>query len=306
MSWKSIVTAGVLCVVASPVFAVPQLSVSNGGLDASGNWIWNVMITPTGTTSPVAAELGFRESTAGSQLLGATKGASFTGADTDNPGTQIFNWETLTDVDPGAGTNMRPVGLQTNLPTDEVFAALGSIDFATGGAKEVLTIITDGPTSTSLTTSVQLLGKYGTGGVNGRVAEVTGGSALNYSNFAGNATRTAFQGDVNLSGGVSIADLNLLATNFGKAGAFHWGQGDLNGSTGGTGEVSIADLNLLATNFGMNGGTNTPLTVNGVAGGVGAALGAGGGGAVPEPASLALFGLAVLAGLGFTMRKRQL
>jgi hypothetical protein len=301
MSWKSIVTAGVLCVVASPVFAVPQLSVSNGGLDASGNWIWNVMITPTAAGTPLAAELGFRESVAATELLGATKNA--TTWDTDNPGTQIFNWEMLEDVDPGAGTNMRPVGLQTNAATDEVFSALGSLDLAAGTAVQYITITTSGPTTTAPTTTIDVLGKYGAGGTNGRIAEITTGTnSTNYNNFSGSATRTAFQGDVNLSGGVTIADLNSLATNFGKAGNFHWGQGDLNGTTGGTGEVSIADLNLLAANFGKNGGTNTPLTVMGTTPGAAAAL--GGGSSVPEPASIALIGLAVLAGLGFTMRKR--
>jgi hypothetical protein len=287
---------------------VPQLNVSNGGLDANGNWIWNVSITPTAAGTPLAAELGFRESVAGSQLMSAVNATPATWVD-NNPGNDIFctnvsgNWEVHTDVDPDPGvTNMKPVGIQTNAPTDEIFSALGSLDLAVGTPVPYLTVITAGPTVANPTSTLQVLGAYSG---NGRIAEITGTSALNYSNFAGNATRTAFQGDVNLSGGVSIADLNLLATNFGKAGNFHWGQGDLNGSTGGTGEVSIADLNLLATNFGKNGGTNTPLTVNGVAGGVGAALGAGGGGAVPEPASLALFGLAVLAGLGFTMRKRQ-
>ena len=57
MSWKSLVSAGLLCVLASPAFAVPTLHVESGGLNASGDWIWNVSITPTGTTSPVAAEL---------------------------------------------------------------------------------------------------------------------------------------------------------------------------------------------------------------------------------------------------------
>ncbi len=296
MSWKSLVTAGLLCVLASPAFAVPSLTISNGGLDGSGNWIWNVTVTPTAASTPVAVELGLRETTAGSQLLTATKNA--TNFDTDNPGTVIFGWETLTDVDPGAGVNNKPVGLQTNAATDEIFAALGSIDFATLQANEVVVIKTAGPIDTRLGTTLQVLGKYGTGSVNGRVAEITGASALNYSNFSGSASRTVLAGDANLSGGVTGADLATLAANFGQAGSFNWSGGDFNGSTSGT-EVTGADLAILAAAFGSSGGTNTPLTINGVAGGAGSSLGS-----VPEPASIALFGLALLAGMGFVRRQR--
>jgi hypothetical protein len=279
-------------------------------LDASGNWIWNVTITPTASGTPLAAELGFRETVTGAQLLSAAKNAATW--DNDNPGTQIFNWETLVDVNPDPGvTNMRPVGVQTNCAAgctvnnslDEVFSALGSIDLTAGTAVQYLTITTAGPTVANPTSTLAVLGKYGTGGTNGRIAEITGTTATNYSNFTGSATRTAFAGDANLSGGVTGADLATLASNFGKAGNFNWGHGDFNGSTGGTGEISGADLATLAANFGKSGGVSTPLTVNGVAGGAGAGL--DGGSAVPEPASIALCGLAVLAGLGFTMRKRQ-
>jgi hypothetical protein len=269
-------------------------------LDANGDWTWRVTITPTASGTPLAAELGFSESTAGNQLLSATKGASF---DTDNPGVQIFNWETLTDVDPSPTvTNNRPVGLQINTNTDQVFSALGSIDLTSGAAVEYLTIKTAGPTSTRLGTALAVSGKHGAGSANGRIAEITGTAATNYSNFTGSANRTVLDGDANLSGGVTGADLATLAANFGKAGNFNWSHGDFNGSTGGAGEISGADLATLAANFGKNGGTNTPLSVNGVAGAAGASLGAS---AVPEPASLALAGLAALAGIGLTLRKRQ-
>lgn len=308
MSWKSLVTAGLLCVLASPAFAAPSLTISNGGLDSSGNWIWNVSVTTSAAGTPVAAELGLRETTTGSQVVSAAKNA--TNFDTDNPGTVIFGWETLTDVDPGAGTNNRPVGLQTNLPTDEIFAALGSIDFASVGPHEILTVKTAGPsTTTSLSTSMEVLGKYGTGSVNGRLAEITGSSALNYSNFAGSVTRTTVAGDANLSNGVAgttaavtLSDLTILATNLNKPGSFTWAQGDFNGTTGGASEVSLADLTALATNLNKTnvvGTANNSITINGVAGGSGASVGA-----VPEPASIAMAGLALLGCLGMFGRKR--
>jgi len=301
MSWKSIVTAGVLGVIASPVFAVPQLSVTSGGLNSNGNWIWNVNITPTAAGTPLAAELGFRESVAGSQLLVATRNAVTW--DTENPGVDIFgtntsgDWEVHTDVDPTAVVNMRPVGLQTNVATDEIFSALGSVDLVAGTAVNYMTITTKGPTTASPTSSMQVLGKHGAGGTSGRIAEMTGATATNYSNFAGTATRTAFGGDVNVDGNVNFNDVLAFSPNFNKATTNGWAAGDFDGN----GTTNFNDVLVMSPNFNKAGGVNTPLNVNGVAGG--ASLGSGS--SVPEPSSIAIAGLALLTGLGFMIRNRQ-
>jgi hypothetical protein len=297
MSWKSIVTAGVLCVVASPVFAVPQLSVTSGGLNAQGQYVWNVAITPTAAGTPLAAELGFRETTTGSQLIGAGKNAAVW--DTDNPGLQIFNWETLTDVDPGAGTNMQPVGLQVNAATDEVFSALGSVDLAAGTAVQYVTISTKGPTLAARTSTLQVLGKHGTGSANGRIAEITGTTATNYSNFSGSAVRTAHPGDANMDGTFNFTDVVQISPNYQKAGLTSgWRGGDFDGN----GTFNFTDVVQISPSYQKSGGVNTPLNIMGMPGGAGAAL--GGGSSVPEPASLAIAALGMLAALGFTMRRR--
>ena len=76
MSWKSLLTAGLLCVLASPLFAQPGPTVTvrpggtfaNNHLNAAGEWVWNVYINPdmglntngAAPGTPVAAEFGFR------------------------------------------------------------------------------------------------------------------------------------------------------------------------------------------------------------------------------------------------------
>src|SRR5262245_12037869 len=70
MSWKSIVTTGLLCVVASPALAAPGFSSTLVGLDAQGRWYWDLSVDPDdalftnpadhpdrGTGGSVAAEL---------------------------------------------------------------------------------------------------------------------------------------------------------------------------------------------------------------------------------------------------------
>ncbi len=151
MSWKSLVTAGLMCVLASPVLAAPSVSAVGGGtqagtsgyLDANGDWVWQVRVAqsftdPTGTPpgNPAAAELGFQQASvrpgaaAGNIAVNATNNNA-TVWDTNNPGNVIFGWETLTNLggsgDCGsANPGNCPVGVQTDLARNQVFAALGS------------------------------------------------------------------------------------------------------------------------------------------------------------------------------------
>ncbi|MEM6332531.1 MAG: family 16 glycosylhydrolase [Planctomycetota bacterium] len=87
------------------------------------------------------------------------------------------------------------------------------------------------------------------------------------------------RGDANLDGAVDTADLAILAASFGNA-VTSWAQGDFNGD----GSVDTSDLAVLAAQF----GASPALTADTAA--------------VPEPASVAFFGLATLA---FGLRPRR-
>ena len=190
MTWKNFASVAVLCLLVSPVFADPQLNVVPGGIQG-GNFVWDVSITPDlalpfdGDT-PVAFELGFRLTDA--PLISATNinPGEF---DSPNPGNVIFGWETLTDLDPGPGMNLKPVGLQTNTGTGEIFAAFGSIVFATPGPKPFLQIVAQGPANggPSLSSTIQWLGAYAVG--HGRIAQIVGITGENFDLYAGTATQ---------------------------------------------------------------------------------------------------------------------
>jgi len=317
MSWKSLVTAGLFCVLASPVFAAPSVTITNAGLNAQGDWLWNVQISnsnpvPSGS-SALAAELGFTLTNAALKNVTNTDPANF---DTSTPGTKIFGWET------DYGTPLKPEGIEvdctgctvtnaTVFPTtaphpstivagtlNQVFAALGSGNFTTVGPHNFISITTKGPTAASASaptstrkTVIQMSGAYGG---NGRVAELTGATtATNYDTFAGTQFAVATPGDTNLVGGVDLTDFNTVLDNFG-IGQF-WQKGNFHGN--GTGTTDLSDFNTVLDAFGKpSGGT-------GSGSGPGAGAGLGAGGAVPEPGTLALIALG-FAGL-LSARRRK-
>jgi hypothetical protein len=293
MSWKLLVSAGLLCVVVSPVLAAPTLTVdllrTAGGLPildpATGNWQWVVSVTPDstlfaaqgaqGTGGSIATELGFTAS--GAALQSVTKNA--TNFPNDDPGASL-----------GAGfpTNTATTALGVQTLGNNAAVNLGSDFFTTATAKQEVIIQTKKPATVaangSLTTTLAWLGAYGTGSNKGRIAQGAGNpGGGNFDTFAGTLTKTAHTGDANLDGHVDGLDLATIASTFGATGKI-WSQADYTGD----GKVDGLDLAEIAGAFGFSG--TAP-------GG-----GAGVSGAVPEPASIVLL---TMAGIGALVIRRK-
>lgn len=108
-------------------------------------------------------------------------------------------------------------------------------------------------------------------GLNSPIYDMTGDGQVTQADadeWVFNAEGT-FYGDANLDHAVSLLDLNTLGMNFGQAGG--WAEGDFNGDQ----TISLIDLNTLGLNFGASSPSS--------------------GESIPEPVSLALFAVGVMA-----------
>jgi hypothetical protein len=281
MSWKNFASFALAALLASPVLAQPALTVVGAGtgvasLNAQGDWVWNVRVAAgaaqiVGGSSSLAVEAGFTAATAGSGLVSTPTLIAGSVFDTANPGNSPF-------AAPIAGVQN---GIVSN--GNSAFAAYGSSPVANGNANNFIQIITRGPAvaaGRSLTSSVAVSGAYTVAGALGGSGYRVAQEGVNYNPAAFAVSRTVIGGDVNMNGTVDFSDFQILSSNFG--GSAIWTGGDLDGS----GSVNFSDFQILSSNF---GGSGPPPAI---------AAGA----AVPEPATIALIGLAVGA---LALRRRS-
>lgn len=256
MSWKSLVCAGLVCVLASPVFAAPTLKVRDGGLDG-GNRVWNVTVAPETGPSSLAVELGFDPT--GATIVSATSNADWEDdgvAPVGNPGNNPFSGSITNGITVGAGGA-------------NVFAALGSTNLL-NGSSNVLTIKTSGPIAL-----LDLAGIYGAGSNQARIAE--DGTNFDYSGKFG------VNGDFDLNGKVDVVDFGVFGDEFGKT-----GQTNNPADFDGNGNVDVVDFGVFGDNFGLA----IPAAAAGSVAGV------------PEPTSMFMVIVGMIAGATMLRRKR--
>ena len=172
MSWKSIVSAGLLCIVASPSLAATA-SATLLGLDVNGNWVWSVSVDPDentfinhptlGNGGSIAIEFAATATTRG-VVSAAANTTNFPAA---NPGAAPAGWGS--DID-GGGTNPDE-GVAYSTSTDRVVAYLGSAFFSTangfanpGDPKEAFRIHTERPIVGNEATTLVFTGAWNANG----------------------------------------------------------------------------------------------------------------------------------------------
>jgi hypothetical protein len=222
MTRKIIPAALLTLLFASHLFAAPILSVIPQGLQA-GNWVWQVNITPdlaaAGGHTPIAEEIGFRLT--GDPLVNVTNLSPLI-MDASLPGNPIYGWETA------YGSPAFPEGIEANCAgctvtnavvggnpstvvagsTNEIFTAMGSIDYALPTPIPFLRITAKGPaTGGPSTSTIQWLGAY-LG--NGRIAQIVGTNPQNFDIFSGTATQSVPEPSAFLLVSAAVA---LLGTN---------------------------------------------------------------------------------------------
>jgi hypothetical protein len=212
MNFKNLVFIALQALFVSQAVAAPTLSIIPQGLLA-GSWVWEVDITPDlslvpdSSGTPLAVEMGFRLS---SDPLISVTNIDPSKFDTSNPGQKIFGWEVSYPED-----NNHPEGIEVNCASctvtnlgpghnstvvsgsaNEIFSAMGTINFTLPGPKPFLQIIAQGPgTGGPNSSTIEWLGKYGDGNAQGLIVQINGGTpggpytTGNYF-FSGSATQT--------------------------------------------------------------------------------------------------------------------
>jgi hypothetical protein len=252
--------------------------VTNGGTNGA-NLLWNVEVQPDVATfvanTSVAVELDLDFS---QDIIGATLNDLFWNLAGANPGNNPFT---------GTVTN----GVTVDTVNDTVFIAAGSELFATADWTKLATIETNSPVDNTFAGTLHWGGRT--------VTPAGGGPSYTSSLIAQNGdnnfgiTQFAVSGDYDNS----TANNNLVAQGDLDRVLLQWGAASGAAAAAWVNQrptdagVSQNELDLVLLNWGNS--QNAP------------GAGAGGGSVVPEPASLSLVGIAVLAGLGLVLRQRN-
>jgi hypothetical protein len=279
MFWKLLVSAGLLCAVATSAIAAPTLSVSDGGVVA-GNQQWLISATPDPAVfvpnSSLAAELDF---TFHGSIVSFTMDNTFWNKPpvSNFPGNNPFTGTVTTTQIDNAPAN------------DTLFIAAGSDLFATATSHLIGTLVTSGVGG-----QLDWGGHTVLSGPNAYTQARIAQNGVNYNGITGSLTiptppLCTLEGDFSCNGAVENADLTLLLNNWTKpVPPVPDGWIGIPQPTGPA--VDNDELTALLNNWGQH----VP----------GAGSGAGSAAAVPEPTTVTL-ALVGLAGFGFVVRHRR-